>query len=85
MSNLEDQVAKQASEEMQRSIDWEIKAGMLETIGWTRVEVLTSTMEEHLEMLLWAKRNSKQSVNNRHDVFLFQDEEDAIMFKLKWA
>lgn len=85
MSNLEDEILNHQANEMQRSIDWEIKAGMLETIGWTRVEVLTSTIEEHLEMLLWAKRNSKQSVNNRHDVFLFEDEEDAIMFKLKWA
>lgn len=84
MNNLQDEILDHQAKEMQRGIDWEIKAGMLETIGWTRVEVLTSTMEEHVEMLVWAKKNSLKSVNNRHDVFLFEDEQDAIMFKLKW-
>ena len=85
MSDLQDKILEHQAKEMQSSIDWEIKAGMLEELGWVRVEILSDSVEEHLRMLVWVNEHSQHDVKNRHDVFLFQDEEDAIMFKLKWA
>lgn len=84
MSDLQDQILKETSRRMQESVDWEILAGVCEALGWIRVEVLTSTVEESLSIKLWVKDNLNGNVKNRHDVYLFENPKDATMFTLKW-
>ena len=85
MNSLEDQILEESGRRMQDAIDWEISIGVLETIGWTKVEILTQTQEESLAIKIWVKDNLTGNVKIRNDTYVFEDSEDAVLFKLKWA
>ena len=85
MSDLEEQVLKESSRRMQESVDWEILVGVMEAIGWTRVEMLASSQEASLEMKIWVKDNLTGNVKIRNDTYVFEDAQDAVLFKLKWS
>lgn len=76
-----DQAAKRMSDEIDREVIW----SMLETIGWVRVSVSRLVDNQHaIDMVEWISANCISDHKRNGREFLFEAEEDAIMFALRW-
>lgn len=82
---IEDAVSK-AAKELADQIDWEIMAGFYTEIGWTRVERSPFVNnKEAVDIRYWIDNNCKGNVSSRGFVWLFENEQDAMMFLLMFG
>ena len=82
--NLEEQILDELAQKMCSDIDFEILAGMLVGIGWTRV-VLKPMMKERSDAVdSWVAMYVKNPYENRGLLWVFEDQADAVNFTLKW-
>jgi len=70
--------------QIKQEIDNEIMAEMLVMSGWHRIELPSNTTESG-EVLMWCAANIKGKHKNLWPNMLFQEEKDAVLFKLKWG
>jgi len=83
---LEDEMIEQAGKKMAREIDREILWGMLEGLGWTRVMLPTlGNGEQAVEIIVWLEDNCKFAVERSGRDFIFESEQDANWFILRWG
>lgn len=76
---LEEELAKTLAEE----IDWEITSSLLVENGWT--QVIIPEKADILVVWSWVRDNIKgKNTHLRYD-WVFEKQEDAIWFKLRWA
>jgi hypothetical protein len=77
VTKIEDMVADFIREE----IDWEVVTKFLVRAGWKIVEVkqLNNGIQE------WIDTHCKGKVRNRDTTYVFQNEQDAVWFALKWS
>ena len=76
---------EEAATNLAREIDREILWSMLEGMGWIRVilPVDSSTMfKSHIK--LWLDSNCKNPYETNGRDYLFEEEQDANWFKLRW-
>jgi len=71
----------EAGRAMAREIDREILWGMLEGIGWTRVMI---PFNNTIHINLWASKHCKGAFEFYNRDFIFEYEQDANWFKLRW-
>lgn len=84
-SDLVTDVGEEFSKILQEEIDWEIMCDMLVHLGWHKTKYepyVTETIAK--EMKDWLKENCKGHHQFRAGTALFDNEQDLIMFKLRW-
>jgi hypothetical protein len=83
---LEDEMLERSGKEMAREIDREILWGMLEGIGWTRV-MLPRFVDNHhaIDIGYWLEANCKKAFERSGRDFMFESQQDANWFKLRWG
>jgi hypothetical protein len=84
MSNLEDEVISEMSKQLCSEIDFEILTGMLCELGWRKIILSPMTMEDSYEVDEWTKRHVKGHFETMGLVWVFEYEEDANWFALRW-
>ena len=82
---LEDYMRDKLSKEMAQSIDFDILCDTLVPFGWTVVEVEYGPGKEWIDVMAWFDGNCVGDYKEWQGKWLFKNEKDAIMFKLKWA
>jgi hypothetical protein len=83
---LEQEMIEAKAKEMQMEIDREILWGMLEGIGWTRVMLPRLIDNIHaIDITYWLEGNCKNSYERSGRDFLFESQQDANWFKLRWS
>lgn len=78
MSDLEALIADDLSKQMADSMDFVILAQLL---GWTHVDMFYYAMGE---VDTWLEKNCKFKYKRHTSLFMFEDENDANWFKLRW-
>jgi len=85
MTNLEEQITAELATKMQSEMDREILWGMLVKIGWTRVLLPRFDNREHaVDVLEWVEQNCKNPHERKGNEFIFENDQDAVNFILKW-
>lgn len=81
---LEKLVERDAAKQMQESIDWEVLCSLL---AWIHIELDRLTDNQHaIDITNWLAEYCDRSAYYRSGrKFLFKNETDAIMFKLRWG
>jgi len=83
--NLHELMLEEAAKKMAEDIDAEVMRGLLRDSGWNEV-VLTwiMTHEVSAEVDQWVKDNVKGPFWTRGLVWLFENDIDAMWFKMRW-
>lgn len=83
--NLEDEIAKELSTQMQSEMDFNILSNMLVQLGWKKVVLTRFFSRKHsVNVLMWCEEHIKHPFEHRGTAFVFQNEGDAVNFALKW-
>lgn len=86
ISNLEDELADTLAKEMQQEIDREIFWKMLLEIGWTRVMLDRLQDNKHaIDITHWLAENCQHPFERSGRDFIFENEQDATLFILRWV
>jgi hypothetical protein len=82
---LEEKMIKKAGKELADEIDWGILSALLIESGWTKVirKPFTSNAEA-VDINDWIEKSRIGHVRSLGTVWLFEKEQDAIMFSLRW-
>lgn len=84
--NIEDEIIEQAGKEMAQDIDREILWGMLEGLGWTRVNISSKTAMIHATKIQeWLCINCKEPYEKYRSDFIFNSDKEAMLFILAWG
>lgn len=89
MTDLEHELADKMSRQLAEEIDWELLCEILKTLGWTTVSITESWSKipasyAH-EIKEWCKENLKGLYKGRGSHWVFEKEQDAEWFILRWA
>jgi len=83
---LEDEIADKLGSRMAKEIDREILWSMLEGMGWTRVMLPTlGSNKQAVDITMWIEENCKFAVEHSGRDFMFESQQDANWFKLRWG
>lgn len=82
--NIEEDIINRAGKQMSDQIDFEILAGMLCDIGWRKVILRPMTWEDGSEVDAWTAKHVKGHFETMGLVWVFEQEEDANWFALRW-
>jgi hypothetical protein len=75
---------ERASKKISEEIDFQILAGMLVELGWTKVILSPMTTEKSNAIDDWVKTKCAKPVETLGLVWLFEDSKEAVAFCLKW-
>lgn len=83
--DLQEQILEAKAREMAHEIDREVLWGMLESLGWIRVmlPVFDST-KRYTDVVEWTTINCKHGFEQHKRDYIFENEKDAMWFKLRW-
>ena len=84
MNSLEDEIITKMGKQMSDEIDFEILTGMLCQLGWRKIILSPMTTENSIEVDVWTVRNVKGNFETMGLVWVFEQEEDANWFALRW-
>jgi len=82
--NIEEDIINKAGKAMADEIDFQILADMLCELGWRKVILRPMTWEMGLEVDAWTAKHIKGPFENMGLVWIFEQEEDANWFALRW-
>ena len=83
--NIEDQIIEELGTKMASEIDKEILWGMLANLGWTRVLLPRFNSREHsVDVITWLEDNCKSPYERKGSEVIFESEQEAAWFVLKW-
>jgi hypothetical protein len=86
MKITEDTWEAQAAKQLADDIDREVLWGMLKGIGWTRVMISRLQDNNHaIDITVWLEENIKYPFERRGRDFIFENEQDAAHFILRWV
>lgn len=75
----------EAAKQMAAEIDWEIITDLLVKIGWTKISDVHIDIDQAYQVAEWTAHHKKGKVKNRGTEWVFENPEDAVWFRLKWA
>lgn len=84
MNNVEQDIIDAAGSRMAAEIDFEILSGFLIDLGWKKVVLFPMTWENGALIDHWVEQNIRGNHQTMGLVWLFEREEDATWFKLRW-
>jgi len=82
--NLQEQILEEKAKELADEMDAEVLRGMLCELGWHQVVIAPVTWETGDRIDLWVTKTIKGRHWNRGLVWLFEDDKDAMWFKMRW-
>ena len=82
---MEDRYTDAAAKNLQEEIDAEILFDMLIQFGWTRVELSKLLPPTGKNINNWMHNECKKDWKRRGKVWIFEDREEAALFKLTWS
>lgn len=83
---LEQEIITGMGKQMANEIDREILWGMLEGMGWTRVMLPRLVDNNHaIDITYWLENNCKHPHERSGRDFMFESQQDANWFKLRWS
>lgn len=83
--SLHDQMIEDAAKRLAEDIDAEVMRGLLRDSGWHEVKLdWIMTHEVSQEVDTWVTNKTKGKHWNRGLVWLFEEEKDAMWFKMRW-
>jgi hypothetical protein len=86
MSELEEYVLNEQVRKIADHMDFGVISMLLiDSCGWTRVELEALFPAPKVEILEWTNANCVGRFMNSGKEFIFEDKHDALMFKLKWS
>lgn len=80
--DLEDTIAHDLSAEIAKEIDFGIMSTILVEMGWHKVVATPMTIEESQEIDLWVEQHAQGQYHTFGLVWLFENLEDAVLFRL---
>ena len=84
MNSLEDEIISKMGKQMSDEIDFGILTEMLCELGWRRVILSPMSTEDSYEVDMWTKKHVKGNFETMGLVWVFEQEEDANWFALRW-
>ena len=82
MTEFEEYVLNEQVRKIADHMDFGVMSMLLiDSCGWTKVELDTL----FLDPLSWANNNCQGRFMNNDNIFVFENANDAVIFKLKWA
>lgn len=79
---IEDDMANALREE----IDWEILSDLLVECGWSKVQLSNKFLPvTGVELHEWREKNLTGSWKAHGSTWLFENQNDAVIFTLRWA
>ena len=84
MNSIEQDIINTAGKRIADEIDFAILADMLCGIGWRKIILSPMTMEDSYEVDAWTKQHVKGHFETRGLVWVFENEDDANWFALRW-
>lgn len=81
---LQEQILVEKAKELADETDAQVLRQMLIDLGWQQVVLSAMSWEESYTIDLWVEDNIKGRMWSRGLVWLFEDDRDAMWFKLKW-
>lgn len=82
--DLQDEIMAKKAKELADEMDAQILRQMLIDLGWQQVVLSSMDMEQSYAIDQWVEDNIKGRMWSRGLVWLFEDDRDAMWFKLKW-
>ena len=84
MNSLEDEIITKMGKQMSDEIDFGILTEMLCELGWRRIILSPMSTEDSYEVDMWTKKHVKGHFETMGLVWVFELEEDANWFALRW-
>lgn len=83
----EEEIKDILSKEIAAEIDWEILSSMLLLQGWTAVTAKVNTKTDNDAEIVerWFAKNIKGKSRGHNEYWLFENEDDAVLFALRWV
>ncbi len=81
---LREQILAEKTKELADETDAQVLRQMLIDLGWQQVVLSSMDMEQSYAIDQWVEDNIKGRMWSRGLVWLFEDDRDAMWFKLKW-
>lgn len=86
IKQLEEKYAEEAARILQEEIDWELIADMMVSVGWTKVELPKFSFHELThDMNNWMHNECRHHWKRRGKTWVFENKEEAALFKLTWS
>ena len=82
--NLEEELIEKAGKRMADEIDFEVLCSMLKELGWKKIVLRPMTWEDGYELDAWTAKHVKGNFETMGLVWIFEHEEDANWFALRW-
>ena len=82
--NLEEEILNKAGKRMADEIDFEILCSMLKELGWRKVVLRPMSWEDGYAVDEWTAKHIKGNFETMGLVWIFEHEEDANWFALRW-
>jgi len=84
--NIEQEIIMGMGNEVAREVDREVLWSMLEGIGWHRVMLTRLTDNNHaVDITHWLALNTKKAYERSGRDFMFESQQDANWFILRWG
>ena len=84
--DLEQEIITGMGKQLANDIDREVLWGMLEGIGWTRVMLPRLIDNDHaIDITIWLEANCKHPFERSGRDFMFESQQDANWFMLRWG
>jgi hypothetical protein len=84
MHNLEQEMLDSAGSRMAAEIDFNVLADMLCQIGWRKIILKPMTWEDGYDIDAWTAAHIKGPFETMGLVWVFEQEQDANWFALRW-
>jgi hypothetical protein len=84
ITNIQEEIINEAGKRLADEIDFNILAGMLCEIGWTKVVLSPMTWEDGYAVDEWTAKNIKGNFETMGLVWVFEDPAEANWFTLRW-
>ncbi len=83
--NIQDEIVNELASKMQSEIDYQILSDMLVELGWRRVFINYAPPERSWVVVKqWAEDNCRGPHQEHNGIWLFENEQDANWFALRW-
>lgn len=84
MSNLQEEIINEAGKRLSDEIDFEILCSMLKELGWRKIVLRPMSWEDGYAVDEWTAKHIKGNFETMGLVWIFEHEEDANWFALRW-
>lgn len=82
--NIEQDIINRAGKQLSDEIDFGILTEMLCELGWRKIILSPMSHEDSQEVDIWTARHIKGHFETMGLVWVFEQEEDANWFALRW-